>query len=112
MTPTTNEALARTARDLQRSSIHNYENIYYALAVASSSGIELDEAVRLFHAGDSTLGDGPHLLLSVARERARAEIYNVFDIPPWLRPGGPARPRFARLRWALRRLWPITRKRL
>lgn len=29
----------------------------------------------------------------------------IFDVPPWLL--GHPKPRFARMRWALRRVWPL-----
>jgi hypothetical protein len=35
------------------------------------------------------------------------EIARLFDVPPWLVDGSYARPRFARLRWMLRRIWKI-----
>lgn len=35
-----------------------------------------------------------------------SDIMRVFDVPPWV--AGPYRkPRFARVRWALRRWWKI-----
>jgi len=34
------------------------------------------------------------------------EVARAFDVPPWLI-GLCPRPRFARLRWALRRIWPL-----
>jgi hypothetical protein len=35
------------------------------------------------------------------------EIARMFDVPPWLVDPAARRPRFARLRWALRRWWPL-----
>lgn len=38
-----------------------------------------------------------------------ADIMRAFDVPPWI--AGPYRkPRFARIRWALRRWWKIKAK--
>jgi hypothetical protein len=37
---------------------------------------------------------------------SRADICHAFDVPPWI-VGVASRPRFARLRWRLRRVWPL-----
>lgn len=36
-----------------------------------------------------------------------SDIMRVFDVPPWVA-GAYRKPRFARIRWALRRWWKIT----
>lgn len=44
----------------------------------------------------------------ITDEHRRVEAWQVaraFDVPPWVL--GARRPRFWRLRWALRRVWPI-----
>lgn len=41
-----------------------------------------------------------------AREDA-VKIARMFDVPPWLVVPGYPRPRFHRVRWALRRWWPL-----
>lgn len=33
-------------------------------------------------------------------------VAQLYDVPPWLVGGGPPAPRFARLRWRLRRWFP------
>lgn len=35
----------------------------------------------------------------------KMDIAQVFDVPPWSTNAGE-KPRFARVRWALRRVWP------
>lgn len=41
------------------------------------------------------------------RELRPAKIARVFDVPPWLVDPDYPSPRFPRLRWMLRRFWPI-----
>lgn len=31
----------------------------------------------------------------------------IFDVPPWMVDGNYPTPRFAGLRWKLRRIWPV-----
>lgn len=46
----------------------------------------------------------------LAHDLARVgQIARAYDVPPWLI-GDYHRPRFARLRWALRRVWPVRPK--
>jgi hypothetical protein len=40
------------------------------------------------------------------REQVKEEIARMYDVPPWLTNPDRPRPRFARARWALRRVWP------
>lgn len=39
------------------------------------------------------------------RNLTKYDIQRVYDVPPWLVTNAP-RPRFARLRWMFRRVWP------
>jgi hypothetical protein len=39
--------------------------------------------------------------------RLEKDIARVLDVPPWLISERHRRPRFARLRWFLRRIWPL-----
>lgn len=34
-------------------------------------------------------------------------IARLYDVPPWIVSGDYSAPRFPRLRWALRRIWPV-----
>lgn len=35
------------------------------------------------------------------------DVARSYDVPPWLVDTGLRRPRFARVRWFLRRWWPL-----
>lgn len=37
----------------------------------------------------------------------KRDIARLYDVPPWLVDPDYPRPRFARLRWRLRRWWPV-----
>jgi hypothetical protein len=39
-------------------------------------------------------------------EHLRRHIAYIYDVPPWLLGLRPV-PRFPRLRWALRKVWPV-----
>ena len=39
-------------------------------------------------------------------DEVRESIIRAFDVPPWMIVRNP-RPKFARLRWRLRRIWPL-----
>ncbi len=34
-------------------------------------------------------------------------VARLYDVPPWVVSGGIPVPRFPRLRWMLRRVWPV-----
>jgi hypothetical protein len=59
-----------------------------------------------FDLSDVLKGDGP-AGVSPQRPIDRAEVARLFDVPLWVVDGSYKRPRFARLRWRLRRLWPL-----
>jgi hypothetical protein len=37
-------------------------------------------------------------------------VARTYDLPPWLLSSDYPRPRFSRLRWALRRVWPLPKR--
>jgi hypothetical protein len=43
------------------------------------------------------------------RDEIATLVFRAYDVPPWVA-GSSAKPRFPRLRWALRRVWPIKAK--
>ncbi len=64
-----------------------------------------------FDRSDILTGDSPVRLdpLIKAQDASnRSEIARLLDVPPWLIDLGVPRPRFARLRWKVRRVWPVT----
>lgn len=40
------------------------------------------------------------------REHETMWIARIYDVPPWVVSSEYRRPRFARVRWMLRRVWP------
>lgn len=68
--------------------------------------MNLDQFSALWHAEKNHVSAVREVVSKVRRIEVR-QVARAFDVPPWLISSEIPRPRFARLRWALRRFWKV-----
>lgn len=80
-----------------------------AASMDRARGVPIAEAARRMGLISAGMSDEEFRVM--AQERFKRDwqdkVCQLYDVPPWIVSGDHPTPRFPRLRWMLRRVWPV-----